>query len=167
MGHVFNKFTFKKSEEKRAGFHKSAAAIRLSVEVAQREQESATEQEEGEGKKGGIEYRQRNPKDGGSDSGGENGTLSPSPERRKSYLQPIHQHPATKFCLPGSLFSPTLSPQTLPTIPDASFSQYLSCVWRLQRRRQAARNDGIDIPLAENLHSLFIYQYNTPPCFFF
>lgn len=78
----------KSQRKKITGFHKSAAAIRLRVEVAQREDESATVEEEREG---GIEYRQRNPKDGGRDSGAENGMLSPSPEEEELFAT----HPST------------------------------------------------------------------------
>lgn len=57
-----------------------------------------------------------------------------------------------------SLIHSFLLPLYLPPLP---LCLYLSQVCRQQDCR-LRENDGIDIPLAGNLHSLFIYQYNTP-----
>lgn len=76
-------------------------------------------------------------------------------------------NPSINFQRPNfvSLIHSFLLPLIRPATPHAFFSVFVISLEAA--RLQAARNDGIDILLAENLHSLFIYQYNTPSCFFF
>lgn len=89
-----------------AGFHKSAAVSRLRAEVARRKREISSLEEGGKNK-----YRQRNGREGGRDREEERMACYHGVQSKKSCLQPIHQLPATKFCLSNSLFSsPPLSP---------------------------------------------------------
>lgn len=116
--HTFSKYTLKEAKENR-GFHKSAALRHIRVEEANRKRRLLL-WEGGKKNKQRKSKRHRKGWKGGGDREEERTPCYHGVQRKTSCLQPIHQLPATKFCLSHSLFSSS------PLPPPSAFFVYLS-----------------------------------------